>query len=164
VGEAFRALRARRDPDAALALLDRHDRLFPRGALALEAGLARVEALLGAGRRAAALDVLDGLADGRDEAARQRSLLRGELRADAGRCTEALADFKAAESAGGSAKGDRRARALWGQATCRARLGDAAGARRDFHHYLAAFPAGPHAADAQRWLEAHAAEAESPAR
>ncbi len=50
VAAAFRALRAEHDPVAALSLLERHSRLFPSGVLSVEAGMARVEALLALGR------------------------------------------------------------------------------------------------------------------
>ena len=149
LARAFRSLRADRDPVAALALLDEHDRQFPAGQLADEASRARVEALLALGRRRDALHVLEARRD--DDSGRERALLRGELRAETGRCAQALADFAGAER---EAPSEIAARAVWDEATCRARLGDAVGARRDFERYLASYPSGAMARQARRWLAA----------
>jgi hypothetical protein len=123
VASAFRALRAGHDPAGALALLDQHAARFPLGVLAVEAGMARVEALLAQGDRRRALAALEALPEARGAAPPARALLRGELRASLGACREALADFDAAlaGAAGGSAELAARARA--GRAGCRARLG-----------------------------------------
>jgi hypothetical protein len=161
MARAFRSLRGEHDPAGALSLLDTHASRFPAGRLAAEASLARVEALLALGRRGEALAVLDRDAGGRGlvagsaagERGRERALLRGELRAEAGRCTEAIADFAAADH---DAPAEIVARALWGRAACRARVGDEAAARRDLARYLIAFPAGPSAHKARRWLAEHA--------
>jgi hypothetical protein len=150
LARSFRRLRAEHDPAAALELLDAYDRQWAAGQLSTEAGLARVEALLALGRHREALDVLER----RAEVARERPLLRGELRAEAGRCAPALADFAQAER---TAPSDVAARAVWDEATCRARLGDAPGAGADFRRYLAVHPAGANAREAQRWLAREAA-------
>jgi hypothetical protein len=126
VASAFRALRAGHDPAGALALLDQHAARFPLGVLAVEAGMARVEALLAEGERGRALATLEALPEGRGASPPARALLRGELRASLGGCRAALADFDAAlasavAGAGGSAEVSARARA--GRAACRARLG-----------------------------------------
>jgi hypothetical protein len=153
---AFRSLRADRNPTETLALLDAHDRQFPLGQLSGEANLARVEALLALGRRREALGVLERTAaspalEG-GENARERTLLRGELRAEAGRCGQALADFASVER---DAPVELGSRALWGQAVCHARLGEAASARRDFARYLAVYSEGTMARQARRWLTVH---------
>ncbi|MGA9524115.1 MAG: hypothetical protein WBV82_21825, partial [Myxococcaceae bacterium] len=57
--EALRSLRAD-DPAGALEALDVRAREFPNGQLAAEANVARIDALVAAGRRGDALDLLDG--------------------------------------------------------------------------------------------------------
>jgi hypothetical protein len=88
--------RWRRDAKAeqALALLAEHDRRFPRGALGIESKVARAEILLGLARKAQALAVLDSLTLGSLPRARELETLRGELRAQSGRCSEARADLE----------------------------------------------------------------------
>ena len=77
------------------------------------------------------------------------SASRGELRADAGRCAEARADFDAVLS--GDAPDDGVVeRALYGRAACRERAGDREGARANLEAYLARFPAGRLRADPAR--------------
>jgi TolA-binding protein len=73
---------------------------------------------------------------------------RAELRAERGRCGAALNDFNPLLAA--EAPPDLvTERALYGRATCRAQQGDGAGARRDLEHYLARFPSGRFADQAQ---------------
>jgi hypothetical protein len=88
--------RWRRDGKAehALALLAEHDRRFPRGALGIEAKVARAEILLGLSRKPQALAVLDSLTLGSLPRARELATLRGELRAQAGRCSDARVDLE----------------------------------------------------------------------
>lgn len=87
------------------------------GALAHEVLLVRVEALLALRRERDALQLLDGapLHDG----AAQRALLltRGELRAMAGRCADAVADFDRVLTRSDA----RDPRALRGRAACTGR-------------------------------------------
>jgi hypothetical protein len=150
---ALRGLRESGDAAGALALLDEHDRRFGvTGPLAAEARTTRVEALLRLSRFTQALVLLDTL-DPRPTG-RGRALLatRGELRADARRCPEAVADFDAL-LADASASDDTAERALYGRAACRSRLGDAEAARADLDAYLARFPAGRYAARARTALE-----------
>jgi hypothetical protein len=140
---AIRALRGAGEADVALALLDEHGARFPNGAMTLEAGAVRIEALLKAGRTAAALAALDRFplddAPGRDE----WQVVRGELRANAGRWREAETDFAAALTGRlDDARGDLAERALWARAGARARRGDAVGARADYMLYLERFAAG----------------------
>jgi hypothetical protein len=107
--------RWRRDGKAeqALALLAEHDRRFPRGALAIESKVARAEILLGLARKPAALAVLDSLTLETLPRARELATLRGELRAQAGRCREARVDLEPVLSITKSDElGRRAARAL----------------------------------------------------
>ena len=143
----LKSLRAQHDPRAALALLDDHAKRFPGTVLAPEVAMLRAEALLGLGREAESLAVLDRLPlasmPNRDE----RLVLRGELRAAAGRWQAAWADFETLLSDSASSGIARRSpdlveRALWGRASARSRLGDEAGARADLASYLGAFPSG----------------------
>lgn len=155
LGAAMRRLREQDDAVGALALLDEHDARFGRaGALGGESNTTRVEALLRLGRLDRALELLDALAPrprGRD-----RDLLatRGELRADAGRCPEALTDFEAVlESGDDSARDLAAERALYGRAGCKARLGERDAARADLEAYLSRFPQGQYAARARAALD-----------
>jgi hypothetical protein len=152
---AIRALRGAGEADAALALLDEHRARFPTGAMTLEAAAVRIEALLKAGRTAAALAELDRFpldgAPGRDE----WQVVRGELRANAGRWREAETDFAVALAGRlDGARGELAERALWGRAGARARRGDAAGARADYALYLERFPAGRFADQARSAVSA----------
>jgi hypothetical protein len=88
--------RWRRDKkgEAALKLLDAHDRRFVDGALSVESKVARAEILLALARRDRALAVLDSLGLAGLPRAREIATVRGELRAEAGRCREARADLQ----------------------------------------------------------------------
>jgi tetratricopeptide (TPR) repeat protein len=139
--QALSALRKERDPRRALALLDDYDRRFGTGALAWEATSARAQALLALGERTHALALLDKLPLRQDGQTGGLWVTRGELRSLAGRCAEALRDFEAI--LGAQSDRDQTARALYGRASCRARLGDLAGAEQDRQRYLRDFPQGP---------------------
>jgi TolA-binding protein len=160
---AVRRLRTAHDPASALAALDDYRVRFPSGALAPEASMLRAEALLQIGRKSDALAELDGLSLAQMPNSDGPHVLRGELRAAAGRWREALADFDvvlrghAGESAPIGAPTDakahgRLARALWGRALARSRLGDDAGARADLQECLRRFPRGRFAPEAARLL------------
>ena len=158
LGDVLKSLRKERDPRAALALLEDHARRFPSTALAPEAAMLRVEALLGLGRSAEALSELDHLSLGSMPNPDERLVLRGELRAATGRWREAREDFEtslSALAAAGMAPKSRDAseRALWGRATARSHLGDEAGARADLASYLRAFPSGRFATQAAALLQ-----------
>jgi TolA-binding protein len=135
------------DPQGALALLDDFLRHHQPTQLGDEIALARVQALAQLGRRSEALQVLDPLPLGRSQAI--AIVLRGELRADADRCLDALNDFALADT---ERNDDVGARALYGRATCLARQGDSGRARLDFLRYLERFPQGRFAADAAHAL------------
>jgi hypothetical protein len=115
-----------------------------------EASLARAEALLALRRPTEALAALDpleleiGLAD------RRATLLRGDLRAGAGRCAQAEIDFTHVLAAGDD--DESAARALYGRGVCRLGRGDAAGARADFQAYSSRFPSGEQRAEVARAL------------
>ena len=148
---AIRKLRREGDARGALAALDEYAASFPGGELSAEADLVRVEALLAVGERGAALRLLDERADANPRA-RQALLVRGELRAAAGRCGEAAGDLgRVLASSRGDALDER---ALYARASCLSRLHDFSAARRDLDTYLAQFPAGPHAVEVAQTLRA----------
>jgi hypothetical protein len=136
---ALVALRREHDARSALALLDEHEARFPRGELGLEAGAARVDALLLLERRAEALKQLERMPL---EGAGPRAdllLLRAEMGADSD-CARALADFDRVLAKRAAPAIDERA--LYGRAACRLRMGDGPGAEADLRTYLARYPTG----------------------
>lgn len=154
LGKAMARLRQAHDPSGALTLLDSYHGQFPHGVLQPEADLLRVTALLNLGKRRDALAVLDPrpLADDTPRGMELR-VMRGELRAEAGRCPAAIADFDAAI---GQVQGTLLERGLYGRSRCRAQGGDAAGARADLADYLRRFPAGRFSTEARKTLGATA--------
>jgi len=107
--------RWRRDgkAEAALALLEVHQRRFPHGALWVESQVARAEILLALSRSAQALAVLDSLSLANLPRARELQTLRCELRARAGRCQDARADLiRVLSSTASDELGKRASRAL----------------------------------------------------
>jgi TolA-binding protein len=154
---ALEKLRAAHEPRAALALLDEYRRRFPTGAFAPEAARLRTEALLLVGRKTAALDELEGGASS-STSPDERRVLRGELRAAAGRWQAACADFddvvRAHAGAIDSRWTDLVERALWGRASCRGHLGDETATKADLREYLHRFPDGRFAKQASRLLGA----------
>ena len=148
LAQALRKLRQEHDARGALALLDRYAQRFLAGRLAPEAALGRVEALMALGRRQEALRLLESTPA--MPLGRETTLLRGELRASAGRCREANGDFGATLSVPPRDALDDRA--LFGRAFCHARNGDRAGARAEMQQYLSTFPQGRFAVEARRAL------------
>jgi tetratricopeptide (TPR) repeat protein len=143
---ALDQLRIRHDNAGALATLAEYDARFPKGLLRDEAALARLDARMALGQSAAALRQLDDTEIGGPRAA-ELLVLRGELRAGAGRHREAIRDFDRALA---RQPGERLAeRALYGRASCRFRAGDSDGQRSkaDLEEYVRRFPDGPHAAE-----------------
>jgi len=159
LGQAMKILRDGHDARTALALLAQHAERFPTGALASEATMLRIEALLALGLRNEALSVLDKVPlaslPNRDE----QLVVRGELRAANRRWREAEQDFGYTLREGGLPAASAKARniqerALWGRASARSRLGDQDGARADLDLYLRHFPGGRFASSAAALLKA----------
>jgi hypothetical protein len=90
---AIRALRVEHSPQSALALLDRHAGDLEKSSVSHEALLLRVEAMLKLERQAEVLKLLDATPMAGVAASRALLLTRGELRAAANRCAEAVSDF-----------------------------------------------------------------------
>jgi tetratricopeptide (TPR) repeat protein len=150
LGRALGQLRRQNNPAAALATLDDYEGRFPRGVMAFEALAARVEALVKLGRTEVALGRLDAVAPVTLAKSPALRVVRGELRARAGRLAAAIEDFDVALGREGG--GDLFERALYGRGSCRARQGDTAGARQDLERYLRLFPQGRFAAEARQVL------------
>jgi TolA-binding protein len=158
LGQAVRMLRDGHDARTALALLAEHAERFPKGALAAEGTIVRIEALLALGRRDEALSVLDTAPLASLPNGDEQLVVRGELRAANRRWREAKQDFDEALKAPGlsatSAKvRNIQERALWGRAFARSRLGDQDGARTDLDLYLRHFPGGRFAGPAASLLK-----------
>jgi hypothetical protein len=123
----------------ALQAIEHHLRVFPGGALELEARVARVDALLVLGRRQEARRELSALPIENVGRKSELRLIRAELRADDD-CRGALGDFQVlVDQSLPSAWAER---ALFGRGACLLKLGDKAGAERDFASYLQRFPSG----------------------
>jgi TolA-binding protein len=148
--QAIGLLRKERNPGAALAALDRYLFHYPAGALAREAQVARVDALLLLSRSPDALAALEALPLDPYGRSIELQVIRGELRAGSN-CVRAEEDFSAV--LGRAADGPLAERALYGRAVCRVKRGDHAAAGADMRTYLARFPTGVHAAWARRWLD-----------
>jgi TolA-binding protein len=147
LGQALRLLREGHDARTALALLAQHTERFPDGALASEATMLRIEALLALGLKGEALSLLDGVLLASLPNRAEQFVVRGELRAGKGRWREAEQDFDEAleehDLPAASAKARTiQERALWGRASARSRLGDQDGARSDLELYVRHFPGG----------------------
>jgi hypothetical protein len=143
LADAIRKLRHDHDPGAALRLLDAGS-VAPD--FADEARLVRVEAMQALGDTAALLRFLDRerLIGPR---ARELLLLRADLRAQGGRCSDAVIDYTALIAAGGDVEAP-----LSRRAACRFQLNEPERAKADLGDYLRRYPDGPHAAEARRAL------------
>jgi len=128
-GNASRALRA----------IDEHLQKFPRGALELEARVARVDALLVLGRRQEARRELSALPIESVGRKNELRLIRAELRADDD-CRAASSDFQVLVDQ--PLPSNLAERALFGRGACLLKLGNQAAANRDFDRYLERFPSG----------------------
>jgi hypothetical protein len=123
----------------ALSAVDRHLSSFPGGALELEARVARIDALLMLGRKKEARRELATLPIENVGRKNELRLIRAELRADDD-CRAALGDFDVlVELPLPSAWAER---ALFGRGACLLKVGQKAGADRDFARYLERFPHG----------------------
>jgi hypothetical protein len=132
LADALASLHTQGDAKGALAL---------HGALRAEARVVEVEALLSLDRQSDALRVLDGLAVGKTLRGPELSVLRAELRAQAGRCADAIADFDRCAAATGCSS-ESEERSIFGRASCRGKLGQTAAERADLERYLRRFPHG----------------------
>jgi hypothetical protein len=119
LAESARLLRAQHAPAAALRLLDEHQAELTGAGFEHESLILRVEALLALGRRAEVLRLLDATSLTDVAASRALLITRGQLRAAANRCADALGDFELVLAR--SKEVDRQA--LEGRAACRKRLG-----------------------------------------
>jgi len=148
--DAMGLLRGRHDAPAALAALDDYIARFPRGVLAREARVARIDALLMLDRADEALRALEALPLDAHRRSTELQLIRGELRARTD-CGRAEADFTAVLARVRMAALEERA--LYGRAACRSSAKNTGGAADDLRRYVERFPNGPHADWARRWLE-----------
>lgn len=138
---ALSALKAggKENASRALQAIEQHLQKFPRGALELEARVARVDALLVLGRRQEARRELSALPIESVGRKNELRLIRAELRADDD-CRAALNDFQVLVDQ--PLPSTLAERALFGRGACLLKLGNQAAADRDFDRYLERFPAG----------------------
>lgn len=148
--DAMGLLRGKHDAPAALEALDDYLARFPKGVLAREARVGRIDALLMLDRADEALRELEALPLDAHRRSTELQLIRGELRARTS-CARAEADFTAVLARVHT--GTLEERALYGRAACRTSSKNARGAADDLRRYLDRFPNGPHADWARRWLE-----------
>jgi tetratricopeptide (TPR) repeat protein len=138
----------RGDMVGAVAAFEAYRQRHPRGAFLGEAAVAEVEALLASGREAQARVLLERMGDDpKLPRSAELRLLRAELAARAGRCTEALPVFDGALESPALAE-----RALYGRASCLQAQGELDESRRAFELYLVRFPKGKQADDVRRAL------------
>jgi len=143
LAEAIRKLRVDGDASAALRLLDQRPARFSNSALSPEVSAVRIEALLKLGQADAALSDLDRLPLHTMPRRDEWHVVRGELRAQTGRWSNAEDDFNVVLSGRlREAGGDLAERALWGRAVARSHQGNVDGARADASEYLRRFPSG----------------------
>jgi hypothetical protein len=134
--EVVHALRVEHAPRSALDLLDRHASELAGNAFAEEALLLRVEAMLMLGQQAETLRLLDGLSLTQTASSTVLLATRGQLRANADRCAEAVTDFDLVLTR--ALRPSKQA--LQGRAQCKQKLGDALGAKADLERLNREFP------------------------
>jgi len=147
LAEAIKRLRHDHDANGALGLLDSLAQEEQAKPFEDEIRLLRIEAWLLLGKSSEALAVLDALSLSTHVRGAELRVLRADLRAAAGRCLEAIADYDAAIALPSLAE-----RALFGHAGCSFVLGDGEAGRANLRDYLLRFPNGAHAPDAKRRL------------
>jgi hypothetical protein len=157
LARAITELRRNHNAPAALGLLDEYTGRFPHGVLEPEALRARLEAVIQMDDRETALKLLDARHGFSGRLGSELLLTRAELRANAGRHADALADFQRLVVLGGSATDDETSeRSLYGHAVCLGHLGRDAEARADLVVYQQRFPGGKHAVEVTRLLQNNA--------
>jgi len=125
--DVVHALRIAHAPRTALDLLDHHASELAGNTFAEEALLLRVEAMLALKQQREALALLDRIALAATSSSSVLLVTRGQLRANANRCAEAVADFDVA-----LARNVRPLKpALEGRAQCKQKLDDAQAAEAD---------------------------------
>jgi hypothetical protein len=147
---AIESLRVQRRPSDALSAVTEHRRRFPSGALATDAQMLRVEALIALGRRQEALVALDDQRLAGEGPGGTLQVTRAELLADRN-CSQAIAAFDDLLASATSSPSTIE-RALRGRAICHARLGDREAAQADWRAYLRRFPDGRFKEEAGRNL------------
>jgi len=151
-GQAMRKLRTEHDPSGALVALREHAHAYPSSSLSTERSVLEVESLLALHRNRDALSRLDAMALDNLPRAGERLVVRGELRAAAGRWPEASVDFDQALSrVSGSPIWYERA--LWGRAVARLRSGEREAGLADIESYRDRYPDGRFAVEAARFLD-----------
>jgi hypothetical protein len=153
LAQALRQIRQQHDPAAALATLDRLERRFPGGVLADEARATRIEAAVAAKDLRTATRLVEGAAIPAGRSGVAILVMRGELRAQAGRCGEAVTDFTRVLAQAGLPGGELAARALYGRAVCFQRLGQGTRAQIDAETLRREHPHSRLGREAQRLLE-----------
>jgi hypothetical protein len=150
---ALAQIRQQHDPVAALATLDRLERRFPGGVLADEARATRIEAAVAARDLRTATRLVEGAAIPAGRSGVAILVMRGELRAQAGRCADAVADFTRVLGQGELAAGELAARALYGRAVCFQQMGQGTRARVDLESLRRNHPRSRLGHEAQRLLD-----------
>lgn len=138
---------------SAVAALESYRRAYPRGTFWVEATIAELDAQLALGHREDALSLLEQAGDDPSlPRSAELRLLRAELSARQGRCSEALAGFEALLQVPGLTGRALAERALYGRASCQQALGRFSESRSDYEEYLSRYPHGPLATEARRAL------------
>jgi len=147
LARAVSQLRDEHDAAGALSTLDEHARRFSHGVLVREAQLARVESLVAAGQRGAALTLLESMDLSQTPRGEDLRVLEGELLAESGRCDEAVRVLDVA--LGSALVREAEDRAAYRRATCLPE-----GAQRSaLEGYLRRFPRGKFVEQARSRLE-----------
>ncbi len=146
---AVKALRHDHDPAAALHAADAYLKAYPHGLMQPDAEVLRIEAQLALGQREGALKTLDHTTLTSLPRADEMAVIRGELRAAVGRCSEADADFLPHLSGAD----ELAERALMARAECRAHQGNDAEARSLLEEYSRRFANGRFSARAAHILK-----------
>lgn len=153
IAKAAQILRAQQNPEQALALLEEHAKTFSPPALADEARLLRIEALIAAQHTEQALTLLQKTDAPRTDTQR---LVEAQLLAQLQQCGEALKKLEPLTVLTVSATVQEQA--LISRAACASVVGDFAGSQQALQHYLERFPSGRFAEQARQRLEVEVAQ------